>query len=207
MSNSISCVLFDYGNVISLPQTLEAKQLQADLTGLDFVRYRQLWGQYRPSYDQGVIDGTTYWSRILAHSRVSTDSQLIERLIQADIESWRPVDDWILDWAERLRESGIRTGILSNMPLELAQDTREMNWIGEFGPLYFSAEIKAVKPYEPIYRHVIRDLGCDPAEALFVDDRADNIRGAIRAGLKAVHYKGHDETHAQVEGNFDIPLP
>lgn len=69
MLKQIRCVLFDYGNVISQPQTTEAKYKQAELTGLEMPESQRLWGQYRVSYDQGVIDGQEYWSRILAHSR------------------------------------------------------------------------------------------------------------------------------------------
>ena len=122
MSNPISCVLFDYGDVISLPQTLEARQKQAELVGLDLVNFQRLWHQYRMSYDQGVIDGKEYWSRILAHSRAPQEDRLIDELIQADIESWWPTVDWIHDWAGRLRDSGIRTGVLSNMPPELVTE-------------------------------------------------------------------------------------
>jgi putative hydrolase of the HAD superfamily len=207
VTQKLNCVLFDYGNVISLPQSLEARRHQAALTGLEYARFRQLWGQYRPSYDQGVIDGRTYWSRICAHSRKATDDGLLQELIQADIESWRPVNDWVLDWAGRLRDSGIQTGILSNMPPELVADTREMPWIGEFAPLYFSAEIREVKPYAPIYAHVIDELSCEPSATLFVDDRVDNCRGARRAGLNAIAHKNHEQTRIEVEAAFDIPLP
>ena len=207
MPQPIACVLFDYGNVVSQPQTLEARRKQADLTGLDFPDFRRLWGQYRMSYDQGIIDGREYWSRILAHSRSTVRNGLIDQLILADIESWRPIVDWILDWAMRLRDSGVQTGVLSNMPPELTADTRKMDWIQNFGPLYFSAEIREIKPYAPIYAHVVRDLPCSASETLFVDDRADNVRGAFRAGLNAIVHKSRDETRRLVEAGFEIPIP
>ncbi len=207
MPGSTKCVLFDYGNVISLPQTIEARQKQADLTGLSLASFRKLWGQYRASYDQGIVDGQTYWSRILAHSRIAVGDGLTDRLIQADIESWKPTDTWILDWAQVLRDSGIQTGVLSNMPTELVADTRMSEWIEGFAPLFFSAEIKANKPYAPIYAHVTRLLECSPAETLFIDDREDNIRGAQRAGLQTILHSSWNETRSQVRANHDLPLP
>ena len=207
MSNPISCVLFDYGDVISLPQTLEARQKQAELVGLDLVNFQRLWHQYRMSYDQGVIDGKEYWSRILAHSRAPQEDRLIDELIQADIESWWPTVDWIHDWAGRLRDSGIRTGVLSNMPPELVTDTRNRDWIKDFEPLYFSAEIRKIKPYADLYAHVVSDLPCLPSETLFIDDRDDNVRGARRAGINAILHKSKEETRRLIEADFEIPLP
>jgi len=203
----IRCVLFDYGNVISLPQTLEAKHKQAELTGLTISDVRRLWGQYRVSYDQGVIDGNEYWSRILAHSRLPRNENLISSLIRADIESWHPTVDWILGWAEKLRNSGVQTGVLSNMPPELVADTREADWIADFGPLYFSAEIRAIKPFEPIYTHVTQNLSCAPSETLFIDDRADNVRGALRSGLNAIVHESREKTFQLIASEFELPLP
>ena len=139
----IKCVLFDYGNVISLHQTLDAKRKQAALACLELSRFRKLWSQYRPSYDQGVIDGREYWSHILRHGRMDSEDARLDELIQADIESWRPVNEWVLEWAQTLRDSGMQTGILLNMPPELVVDTQTMPWIERFQPLFFSAEIKA----------------------------------------------------------------
>lgn len=207
MKKSITCVLFDYGNVICKPQTREAKQKQAELAGLDLEKFKQLWGQYRTSYDQGVIDGGEYWSRILAHGRTAPDSDRIKALIAADIESWRPTEDWILNWARSLQASGIRTGVLSNMPPELVVDTKQQAWIADFAPLYFSAELKLNKPYAEIYDHVIRDVGDDASRILFIDDRDDNIRGARRAGLSVIHHVSRASTIRLITEAYDLPNP
>ena len=201
----IKCVLFDYGNVISLHQTLDAKRKQAALACLELSRFRKLWSQYRPSYDQGVIDGREYWAHILRHGRMDSEDARLDELIQADIESWRPVNEWVLEWAQTLRDSGMQPGILSNMPPELVVDTRTMPWIEGFQPLFFSAEIKANKPYEPIYRHVIDHLDCAAAETVFIDDREDNCRGARRSGLKVIHHRDRESTMTEVAEKFGLP--
>jgi putative hydrolase of the HAD superfamily len=101
----------------------------------------------------------------------------------------------------------LSTGVLPNTPPELVADTRKMAWTKGFEPLYFSAEIMANKPYEPTYTNVVNDPGCSPNETLFVDDRADNVRGARRADLNAVVHTSLEETRRLVELEFEIPLP
>lgn len=50
----------------------------------------------------------------------------------------------------------------------------------------FSASLHATKPAAAAYAGAIDLLGAMPAEVLFVDDSADNVDGARRAGLSAV---------------------
>ncbi len=40
-----------------------------------------------------------------------------------------------------------------------------------------------VKPDPEIYRHLLDNLGAEPTEVAFLDDRADNIAGAIASGI------------------------
>lgn len=113
----------------------------------------------------------------------------------------------ILIWAGTLRASGIRTGILSNMPPELVAETQQQDWITDFSPRYFSADIKANKPYAQIYDRVIQDLGTGPAETLFIEDRDDNVRGARRAGLSVIHHVSGEITRQEIVESYDLPSP
>ena len=45
------------------------------------------------------------------------------------------------------------------------------------------------KPDSNIYQHAAKIAGCRPDELFFVDDRADNVAGAINAGLDAIVFE------------------
>ncbi len=54
-----------------------------------------------------------------------------------------------------------------------------------FGPhVYVSAQFSTRKPDPNIYLRVCDALSVSPSETLMVDDRADNIEGAVQAGLQ-----------------------
>jgi len=55
-----------------------------------------------------------------------------------------------------------------------------------------SCEIGLTKPDPRIYQLCLDRLGLAARDTLFVDDRADNIEGAARIGLRTLHWAGAD---------------
>ena len=52
-----------------------------------------------------------------------------------------------------------------------------------FAACYVSGELNLLKPHPEIYRHVLNDLGITSAEAVFIDNREANVRGAEALGI------------------------
>jgi putative hydrolase of the HAD superfamily len=50
-----------------------------------------------------------------------------------------------------------------------------------------------MKPDRRIYDYAVEKAGVPAGEAFFVDDRIENVEGAIAAGLDAVQYIDHDK--------------
>jgi FMN phosphatase YigB (HAD superfamily) len=105
----------------------------------------------------------------------------------------------MVNWAQRLRDSGYSTAVLSNLPPDLGEHMRtKMSLLEEFDCHTFSFEVRAVKPSPAIYEDCIHKLGIAPAEALFVDDRPENVRGAREVGMNAVLF----ESPTQLQGEL-----
>src|SRR5690606_6895168 len=58
------------------------------------------------------------------------------------------------------------------------------------GRVFCSAQCRLAKPDPAIFLRCLAQLGAEPAQALFIDDKAENAEGARRAGLRAHHYTG-----------------
>ena len=54
----------------------------------------------------------------------------------------------------------------------------------------FSAVAGYVKPSREIYDHLCDKFALNPDETLFVDDRAENIEGAINSGWHGLLFNG-----------------
>jgi FMN phosphatase YigB (HAD superfamily) len=93
------------------------------------------------------------------------------------------------------RRAGIRTALLSNADGPGAP----MPWLDAlFHTVVFSGEVGVAKPDVAVYRLTVERLGLEPAECVFVDDLAVNVRGAVRAGLVGVHHTSVPATLAEL---------
>ena len=56
------------------------------------------------------------------------------------------------------------------------------------GRVFCSAQFRLAKPDPAVFLRCLAQLDAEPAQALFVDDKAENADGARRAGLRAHHH-------------------
>lgn len=90
---------------------------------------------------------------------------------------------------ESLREAGVPTWAITNFSAEkFAECLDRFPFLKGFRDTVVSAHEKLVKPDPAIYRVLLDRNDLDPADCLFVDDSLDNVLGARRVGMKAVHF-------------------
>lgn len=58
-----------------------------------------------------------------------------------------------------------------------------------FKPLILSYEVNSMKPDEKIYKRAIELASCTAEKCFFVDDKQENVDGALAAGMDAVLYE------------------
>lgn len=62
--------------------------------------------------------------------------------------------------------------------------------LAQFDGIVVSADVKMIKPDVKIYENMLDNFGLKASECLFIDDRAENVVGAIEAGMQAVTFDG-----------------
>lgn len=63
-----------------------------------------------------------------------------------------------------------------------------------------SAEFGTRKPDPEIYRIICAKYGYEPHEALFIDDRIENVEGALEAGLNGCHFTSEEAFAGHMRG-------
>jgi putative hydrolase of the HAD superfamily len=190
IDSSITAVILDYGQVLVPSPTAEQFRPMADIFRVGFESFYKLWEASRDSYDRGDVTAEQYWLQLAAETNTSIDRRQIEILRQLEVEIWVHPDPDMLDWLSQLHPAGIRTGLLSNMPLDLMTYVRaNCQWMENFAFKTFSAEVRLLKPDPAIYEHTLRGLGVSAEETLFVDDREPNVRAARMLGIHAIQFR------------------
>jgi putative hydrolase of the HAD superfamily len=201
-------IIFDYGNVLCVPQPRQDVEAMAGVFQVTPAQFEKVYWPYRLPYDEGRLDAISYW-RTVAHDlgRPLAESD-IPRLTQLDVRSWTHLDACMMEWARRVRAGGVSIAILSNMPLDLRNwIVQESDWFAGFDFATFSCDLGVGKPDAAIYQHCLSGLGVAPFEALFLDDRQQNVDGARRLGIHAVHFTTPLDTVASLDGMYRLPAP
>ncbi|NBE98284.1 HAD family phosphatase [Nonomuraea sp. KC401] len=178
-------IVFDYGGVLSLPQPESDADAMARAVGADPEEFGRGYWEHRLAFDRGSLTPFAYWSSVLG--RPVTHSE-VARLVAMDIASWAHPDAGTVALLGELIEAGRDVALLSNASVCVSDGLDELPWIAAIGRRFYSGRMGLVKPGREIYDEVARELGADPYEIVFVDDRLENVRGAERAGMTGVHF-------------------
>jgi putative hydrolase of the HAD superfamily len=182
-------LILDYGEVLSLPQHPDAIARMAAQLGVPPERFAPAYWRHRRSYDLG-LPAHEYWQRVASDLSINGNPPA-EDLIAIDVASWMSFRDEMWQLAADARAAGIRIAVLSNGIREvLAQLDIERPLPAHFDVVVISFDVGCAKPDAQIYQITLDRLGVAPADALFVDDRAENIEGARRLGIGTLHFEG-----------------
>jgi putative hydrolase of the HAD superfamily len=204
---SPSAVIFDYGNVLSQPQPIADTQAMSDILDLPLARFTELYWRFRVPYDAGTLTPADYWNTVAeTASRLLTADQA-SALIELDSRSWSHPAPGMPQWASRLRAAGLRTAILSNMPVPVRDYVLRCSWLPDFDARVFSCEAGVCKPAPEIYRDCLSKLGAQPSDVLFLDDRESNVRAAEALGLHAVLFTNPPAAAQEIRQRFLLITP
>ncbi|MGW6447060.1 HAD-IA family hydrolase [Lentzea sp. NPDC055074] len=114
-----------------------------------------------------------------------------------------PAEPPLLTALRKARQHGLKTALLSNAdgwwspPAVLA---------ALLDVTILSGEVGLAKPDVDIYLLTATKLDLEPAECVFVDDLAVNVRGAAEAGMVGVHHRSTRSTLEELEILLAIAL-
>lgn len=91
------------------------------------------------------------------------------------------IDPWLRRWREKYA-----LGMLSDAMPSILVFMEQYGILKLFDAAVISTHVGAIKPSPKMYAAILEALRADPADCLFVDDRACNLEGAVAAGMSAV---------------------
>src|ERR1700757_3110692 len=199
-SNNVKAVIFDYGEVLCHRPTAEEVARLAAFFNLRVDQLPALWERNRGPYDRGDLTSEVYWSAFAKDAGVELAPEQLEEIHKLDIEMWSNINSSMVEWANQLRSSGMKVGLLSNMHPEMVVHCRQhFSWLKDFDFVTFSGEVRLIKPDPAIYQRTLRGLGVTASEALFLDDREVNVRAAHALGINALRFESIEQLRRELE--------
>jgi putative hydrolase of the HAD superfamily len=199
ISLSPRTVIIDYGEVISRSPSAADRAVLEELAGVDRERFWAAYWAHRPALDLAVEGVREYWAAIMAAVGADWDDGRVCELWLADFRGWLSVNPTVIDVLADLHAGGTRLALLSNAGPDFGSFFRH-GILGEYlDAVYVSGELKLLKPGPEIYQHVLDDLGIAAAEAVFIDNREDNVRGAQELGITGHVFTGAAALRAFLE--------
>jgi putative hydrolase of the HAD superfamily len=197
-------VIFDYGGVLSYPPLRQELAGFALRNGLNESSFFDVYSSTRDYYGRSRVEYHQRWRRVADAIGVDISSAFVEAFMAFESDLWvRPNRD-VLALARAVKQRGLKTAILSNMTFDLLRRLREsFDWLEEFEVQIWSCEVSCAKPDAAIYRECLAALGCDPARALFFDDRPRNVEGAKSVGMDARIFESAEQARAIWEGGMN----
>ncbi|MFJ3205636.1 HAD-IA family hydrolase [Streptomyces sp. NPDC086989] len=185
MSTERRIVLFDLFGVIACHQRPGALERMATLCGAPADAFADAYWVSRPPYDAAQQTAAAYWTTVLRQLSRPVDTETIEELRRADIDSWSRVDDSVVAYVQSLQDRA-EVALLSNIPSDHADAfLAAQPWLRHLDHVAFSGKIEAAKPDPGAFYHCVAALRAAPADFLFIDDREENVHAAQAIGMNA----------------------
>lgn len=202
----IQAVIFDFGGIIAYTPPREKFDKWADELGADADKFFTAFWDLRRDYDALKIDTNQYWRVVAEASGFVFDLDKLPQLIARETSFWTSFDEGMVGYVASLRAHGYSTAMLSNLPPAMGAELRATHGLlDNFDQITFSFELGLVKPQAEIYLHCCRELGVAPVNALFLDDRIENVEGARQAGLRAEVYTDWETFVARTIPAYGLP--
>lgn len=121
-------------------------------------------------------------------SKVS--KQHMQMFLAAVFRSLKPLENG-LEILHAVQQKGYNTYILSNMTEYAYNKISEYDFLKTFSGAVYSYRIKAVKPENVIYKHLLDTYNLKPEECLFIDDLEININAGKQLGIDGIVCSNH----------------
>jgi epoxide hydrolase-like predicted phosphatase len=197
-------LLVDYGGVLttdvfsSFTAFCQAEGLEPDLVAHHF-RSNPEARQLLFDLEVGRLTEQDFEPRFAAVIGVADPAGLIDRLFAG----MRP-DYAMVNAVRAAKDAGVRTGLISNSWGKGRYNRSQFPVL--FDGVVISGEVGLRKPEPRIYELGAEAIGLPPAQCVFVDDLAANLKPARELGMATVHHTSAEATIPQLERLLEVRL-
>jgi len=183
----IKAVVFDLGGVFATDPTPLISRKLAKITSLEFDKVHEIVKRNQKTLQEDKITMKRYWINVRKELGKDFD---INKIGKSYFDFLVPRSRMI-KLAKSLRKE-YKVCLLSNTEREsFTHWNKKYSFYKIFDVMITSFEVGKRKPDKRIYNTAIKKIGFKPNEIVFIDNEMKNVEGAIKIGIKAIHYDNH----------------
>jgi len=189
----VRAVVFDMGGILEAPFDDALFAEMARLLGVPEPELRKERARHGLDLTLGRMTLRDFYARVGAGRARPVDSAAaVARHLAVYESTTGALDARVLGLIADLRRRRHVVACLTNTETEVGRFNRERGLYRAFDRAFLSTEMGLHKPEVAIYERALADLGSAPGEAVFTDDKLENVTGARAAGMHGIHYRDFD---------------
>ena len=193
-NTGITTVIFDIGDVLVSANIKDYLVADPEVPNEIVDELLKLWFIEKDEVDD-TMDLDTY--REIVNKRMGTEfSKYIPKLFRYNVECVTAFD-YTIPMIQDLKDKGYKVYYLSNWSAwthDLLQEAGKFDFLKLMDGGVFSYDVGYMKPNEEIYKILLNKYKINPEEAIFFDDREENIEAANKLGIHGIHFPRHDSS-------------
>jgi glucose-1-phosphatase len=186
----IKIIIFDIGGVIVSPEIEKIDKLMADYLRINPAKFKIFWEKYQSDLSEGKISLLEFYSK--ASERFGLKKNLGRKIIEKHFSIFRKIiknlNKEVLSVVGELKNN-YRVVCLVNAELDVIPLVKKRGIYDYFQRAYISAKLGMKKPDKKIYLTILDDFKLKPKEAIFIDDKKENVNAAKKLGIIGINYK------------------
>jgi putative hydrolase of the HAD superfamily len=192
----ISALFWDVGGVLlSNGWDHHLRRRAADKFALDWDEFERRHVSSARDFETGRLSLDDYLQRTVFHDPRSFDAEAYKQFM-FDSSTVLPG----LEMFKQIAASGrYLLGMLNNESLELNTDRIAKFGLRDYFDVFFSScYVGYWKPDPEIYQLALNVTQREPAECIFIDDRALNVEAANRIGICGIQYQSPEQLSGEL---------
>ncbi len=187
MINDLKLAIFDLGQVCFRTHLERCYLEWEDMAGIrpgSVSRDFPLDDQYE-DYERGTMSGRSYAEYFCMLNELSLDFEEWK-------EGWNAMFGEVIEPTRKtivaMKKAGLKVVALSNTNATHVETWQETygELMALFDQVYLSNEMGMRKPEPRVYEHVLNQHECEASQAVYFDDKRENISAGSRVGIESI---------------------
>jgi epoxide hydrolase-like predicted phosphatase len=181
----IKAIIFDVGGVLVHNPWPAMRDHYTSHLNVDQERFQNAYDEIVEEWQKGSMPEKEFWEKMCKRLEIAMPES--EDVWKKGFLHAYKENDQVFELIRTLKLQGFQIGLLSNTETSVMEFLIEKKY-EHFDVFVFSCDVGMVKPYTDIYLHTVEKMGIKPSEAIFVDDKQENVDGAKAIGMKGITF-------------------